>query len=110
MGLIATLNGSARGNGFLIAPVGGVGFPVPLGLMTDDGSRVTAALAVSPSGAGIEVSPSTIEVGGDEVRVMLHALSPSLRPNDTQISITRDGGLLEAINITAIEALFRRAI
>src|ERR1700741_2405952 len=102
MGLIATLNGSARGSGFLIAPSNGLSFPVPLGLTTDDGRRFTAALAVSPGGAGIEISPPNIEVGSDEATVMVRALSPSLRPNDTNISITRDGGLVEAINITAI--------
>ena len=77
MGLTATLNGSARGNGFLLAPSGGRTFPVQLALRTDNGTRFTVTLAVSPGGAGIEIDPSVIEVGPDEVTVTVRALTPS---------------------------------
>ena len=93
MGLIATLDGSARGNGFLVAPSGGRTFPVPLGLKTDNGTKFTATLVASPGGAGIEINPSVVEVGPDEVTVTVRALTPSLQENDTAIDILRDGGL-----------------
>jgi hypothetical protein len=66
MGLTATLNGSARGNGFLIAPSGGRTFPAPLALRTDNETKFTVTLAVSPGGAGIQIDPSVVEVGPDD--------------------------------------------
>ena len=64
MGIIrATLNRSARGSGFLIAPAGNEKFPVPLALETTDGDRFVAEVAVSPGGAGVSIHPSVLEVG-----------------------------------------------
>lgn len=103
MSVTATLNGSARGSGFLIAPAGSANFPVPLTLKTNDGSKFVAELAVSPSGAGVKIEPSVINVGPDETPVTVCAVSPSFKKDDTVISITRDGALLESINITSIE-------
>jgi hypothetical protein len=47
MGIMAVLNGSARGSGFLIAPAGNESFPVPLALKTTDGDKFVVELAVS---------------------------------------------------------------
>jgi hypothetical protein len=103
MSVKATLNGSAHGSGFLIAPAGNANFPVPLTLKTDDGSKFVAVLAASPGGAGVKIEPSVVNVGPNESIVTVCALSPSLKKNDTVISVTRDGALQESINITAIE-------
>jgi hypothetical protein len=103
MSVKATLNGTAHGSGFLIAPTANANFPVPLALKTNDDSKFEAQLTVSPGGAGVKIDPSVVNIGPDETIVRVSALSPSLKRNDTVIIVTRDGALQESINITSIE-------
>jgi hypothetical protein len=51
--IVIQVNGSAAGDGFLIAPDFGITFVVPLNLSTNDGSTVSATIDATPNGAGV---------------------------------------------------------
>ena len=102
MALEIRLNGDDDTEGFLVAPSGNVAFPVPLTLRTTGQTQINVDISVSPGGAGIEISPPSLQIGPQEQVVELRAVTPSLRRNDTSVLIHVNGLLEAAINLTVI--------
>jgi hypothetical protein len=102
MPLEVRLNGDADSEGFLLAPSGNVVFPVPLALRVTDGATLKVDISASPGGAGLAISPSSIEVGYEWQTVEIRALTPSLRRNDTAVHFHANGLLQESIAVTVV--------
>ncbi len=102
MDLLVTFNGESTGNGFLIAPDRGEACPAPLGLKTEDGTRVSVRIEVSPPGAGIRVDPPNLYVDGEEKTVWVHPTGPSAARNDVVLRIFEDDVMEATVNLTVI--------
>jgi len=61
MAVIINVNGNRSGEGFLIAPVGGKTFPVPVGLSTNDGTSIDVSLQIT-GGANVVFDQTDITV------------------------------------------------
>ena len=102
MALLVTFNGESTGNGFLIAPDRGRVCPAPLGLKTDDGTRVEVRVEVSPPGAGVYLDPPSLYVDGEEKTVWVHPTGPGTARDDTVLHIFEDDVLEATVNLTII--------
>ena len=102
MTIIISVNGNKSGEGFLIAPDETKTFQVPLGLSTDDGTSVDAALRVASGGAGVAFEQTNITITAVEKFVNIYATSASSYKNDTVLEVLTDGVMKASFNLTAI--------
>lgn len=101
MSIIISVNGSAAGNGFLIAPDDGRTFSVPLHLSTDDGSTVTATIDAAPNGAGLTLPGGNISVTPAGVTIPIFATTASAAQGDTTINV-HVGAATTSFTLTAV--------
>lgn len=96
------VNGNNSGEGFLIAPDGSRTFPAEIGLMTDDGTTVSATLQMAPGGASVVLSSTSASISPVETAVQIHATSTSASRNDTVLQVVVGGIVQKSFNLTAI--------
>jgi hypothetical protein len=101
MAVIINVNGNRSGEGFLIAPVGGKTFPVPVGLSTNDGTSIDVSLQVT-GGANVVFDQTDITITPVETFVNIHATSASNSINDTILQVMVGGVVNASFNLTAI--------
>jgi hypothetical protein len=92
MGIVISVNGNSAGDGFLVAPDGGRGFPASLNLKTDDGSTVNVTLDATPNGAGIVLPAGSVSVGPGGTDIPIQATAVSNARKDTVINVHSGGG------------------
>jgi hypothetical protein len=102
MAIVLTLNGNSSGEGFLIAPIGGKTFSVPLGLRSSDGTNVDATLKVVAGGAGVALAKTHLTVTTHEQTIQIHATSASHSHNDTVLQVEVAGKVAASVKMTAI--------
>lgn len=103
MAILIQVNGNNSGEGFLIAPDGTRTFPVPVGLVTDDGTTVAATLQIAAGGvAGVAFSTTSVTISPTETFIEIHATSASSTRNDTVLQVLVGGTPQASFNLTAI--------
>jgi len=101
MAVIAALQGSASGEGFLVAPVGAQTFPAVLSLQTDT-STADVTLRASPDAAGLVFSQTSCALSMAPTQVSVHATAKSLSRGDTAIEVLEGGTVVGRISVTCI--------
>jgi hypothetical protein len=101
MGIVISVNGSAAGDGLLVAPDAGRTFSVPLSLSTDDGSTVSATINAAPNGAGVTLPGGAISIGPTATVISINATAVSNSRGDTVINV-QVGAAKTTFSLTAI--------
>jgi len=101
MAIIATLQDSSSGDGFLVAPVGARVFPAALSLRTDSGTADVTLRAV-PDAAGLVFSQTASTVSSVPTVVDVHATAKSLSRGDTVIEVLQDDDVVWTMSVTCI--------
>ena len=93
------------GEGFLIAPAGGVEFPASLALQTTDGSTVDVSLRVGAgSGASVTLEPTELQLSSVPTSVEIRAMTGSTALNDTSIEVLLGEEVDTSYQLTVIDS------
>ena len=103
MAISIKVNGNPGNTGFLLAPVGGHNFTMPVSLKTTDGTTVNATLAVvAPAGVTVTVAPTTIAIGPSAKTVKITAKSASKRAGDIKLQVKVGRAIKAEYTLTSI--------
>lgn len=101
MTVIATLQGNASGDGFLIVPLGARTFAAALSLQTDSGTA-DVTLRASPDAAGLVFSQTSCAVTTEPTVVDVHATAKSVSRGDTAIEVLEGDTVVWRMSVTGI--------